>query len=118
MVGVPWAMAFVEEQQIMEMERTERAREVAGEVCAWFFFSFLSSLSLFSRFLFFLSKFNAFHSLFWFRTGEWGVGVVLRVELHVFFGLGSLVGILLLWPKSGCFFGVISSKLDSVVDSA
>lgn len=45
MVGVPWAMAFVEEQQIIEMERTERAREVAGEVCCFFFLSF--SLFLF-----------------------------------------------------------------------
>lgn len=46
MVGVPWAMAFVEEQQIMEMERTERAREVAGEVCGFFPF-FLSFLFFF-----------------------------------------------------------------------
>lgn len=44
MVGVPWAMAFVEEQQIMEMERTERAREVAGEVSV-FSFLLLPSLS-------------------------------------------------------------------------
>lgn len=34
MVGVPWAMAFVEEQQVMEMEREQRARESAGEVLA------------------------------------------------------------------------------------
>lgn len=32
MVGVPWAMAFVEEQQLMEMEREQRARESTGEV--------------------------------------------------------------------------------------
>lgn len=42
MVGVPWAMAFVEEQQIMEMEREQRARESTGEV-------------RFSRFLHFLA---------------------------------------------------------------
>ncbi|MCJ1427250.1 mitochondrial import receptor protein [Sticta canariensis] len=34
MVGVPWAMAFVEEQQVMEMEREQRARESTGEVLA------------------------------------------------------------------------------------
>lgn len=32
MVGVPWAMAFVEEQQLMEMEREQRTRESTGEV--------------------------------------------------------------------------------------
>jgi import receptor subunit TOM22 len=32
MVGVPWALAFVEEQQVLEMEREQRAREGAGEV--------------------------------------------------------------------------------------
>lgn len=47
MVGVPWAMAFVDEQQIMDMERTERAREVAGEVCVVFLLLLLF-LSLFS----------------------------------------------------------------------
>lgn len=58
MVGVPWAMAFVEEQQIMEMERMERAREVAGEVCCCFLF-----------FIFF-SKLKAFISLFCFGQGR------------------------------------------------
>lgn len=38
MVGVPWALAFVEEQQVLEMEREQRAREGAGEV-SWVFFS-------------------------------------------------------------------------------
>lgn len=37
MVGVPWALAFVEEQQVLEMEREQRAREGAGEV-SWFYF--------------------------------------------------------------------------------
>jgi len=32
MVGVPWALAFVEEQQVLEMEMEQRAREGAGEV--------------------------------------------------------------------------------------
>ena len=32
MIGVPWALAFVEEQQVLEMEREQKAREGAGEV--------------------------------------------------------------------------------------
>lgn len=36
MLGVPWAMAFVEEQQMVEMEREQRARESAGEVSRLF----------------------------------------------------------------------------------
>ena len=32
LLGVPWALAFSEEQQIMEMEKEQRAREAAGEV--------------------------------------------------------------------------------------
>ncbi|MCJ1229358.1 hypothetical protein MMC12_006024 [Toensbergia leucococca] len=32
MLGVPWLMAYVEEQQIVEMEREQRAREVGAEV--------------------------------------------------------------------------------------
>lgn len=32
LLGVPWALAFLEEQQIMEMEKEQRARETAGEV--------------------------------------------------------------------------------------
>ena len=32
MIGLPWAMAFVEEQQTLEMEREQRARESSGEV--------------------------------------------------------------------------------------
>lgn len=62
MVGVPWAMAFVEEQQIMEMERTERAREVAGEVSVFF------SSSFFFLFLFF-GRFFVLFSLFCFGGG-------------------------------------------------
>ncbi|MCJ1467338.1 mitochondrial import receptor protein [Pseudocyphellaria aurata] len=34
MVGVPWAMASVEEQQLMELEREQRARDTTGEVMA------------------------------------------------------------------------------------
>lgn len=82
MVGVPWAMAFVEEQQIMEMERTERARDVAGEVCVCLF----SFLSLFSRF--FLS-FLLNTELFSFST--------LFGKCTSFFGLGSFVGNFDLW---------------------
>ncbi|KAL9113665.1 MAG: hypothetical protein Q9187_007577 [Circinaria calcarea] len=32
MVGVPWALAFSEEQQFIEMEKEQKAREAAGEV--------------------------------------------------------------------------------------
>lgn len=38
MIGVPWALAFVEEQQVLEMEREQRAREGAGEVSLGFSF--------------------------------------------------------------------------------
>ncbi|RKF84068.1 Mitochondrial import receptor subunit tom22 [Golovinomyces cichoracearum] len=33
LVGVPWALAFAEEQQVMEMEKEMRMREMGGEVC-------------------------------------------------------------------------------------
>lgn len=32
MLGVPWALAFAEEQQMVEMEKEMRAREMGGEV--------------------------------------------------------------------------------------
>lgn len=32
LIGVPWALAFVDEQGVLEMEREQRAREGAGEV--------------------------------------------------------------------------------------
>lgn len=32
MVGIPWALAFMDEQQMLEMEREQKARDVAGEV--------------------------------------------------------------------------------------
>lgn len=83
MVGVPWAMAFVEEQQIMEMERTERAREVTGEVCAFFSSSFLPLLFQIKGFF----SFSFFFSV-------WGKGG----RKTVFFpGIGKSCGDLDLW---------------------
>ncbi|RKF77636.1 Mitochondrial import receptor subunit tom22 [Golovinomyces cichoracearum] len=32
LVGVPWALAFAEEQQVMEMEKEMRMREMGGEL--------------------------------------------------------------------------------------
>jgi import receptor subunit TOM22 len=32
MLGVPWALAFAEEQQMVEMEKEMRMREMGGEV--------------------------------------------------------------------------------------
>jgi import receptor subunit TOM22 len=36
-LGVPWALAFAEEQQMVEMEKEMKMREMGGEVCtsAW-----------------------------------------------------------------------------------
>jgi import receptor subunit TOM22 len=33
-LGVPWALAFAEEQQMVEMEKEMKMREMGGEVCA------------------------------------------------------------------------------------
>lgn len=33
LLGVPWALAFVEEQQVVEMEKEMKMREMGGEVC-------------------------------------------------------------------------------------
>ena len=33
MLGVPWALAFAEEQQVVDMEKEMRARELGSEVC-------------------------------------------------------------------------------------
>lgn len=33
LLGVPWALAFAEEQQMVEMEKEMRMREMGGEVC-------------------------------------------------------------------------------------
>jgi import receptor subunit TOM22 len=33
LLGVPWALAFAEEQQLVEMEKEMRMREMGGEVC-------------------------------------------------------------------------------------
>ncbi len=32
MLGVPWALAFAEEQQVVDMETEMRARELGSEV--------------------------------------------------------------------------------------
>ena len=61
MLGVPWLMAYVEEQQIVEMEREQRAREVGAEVC----------FSLFSCFFF---------------VGGTGLGWVIADSLFFFEG--------------------------------
>lgn len=37
MIGIPWALAFVDEQSVLEMEAEQKARESAGEVCFCFF---------------------------------------------------------------------------------
>jgi import receptor subunit TOM22 len=34
MLGVPWALAFAEEQQMVEMEKEMRMRESGQEVCS------------------------------------------------------------------------------------
>ena len=34
LLGVPWALAFSEEQQVQEMEREMRMQQSANEVCA------------------------------------------------------------------------------------
>ena len=33
LLGVPWALAFAEEQQMVEMEKEMKMREMGGEVC-------------------------------------------------------------------------------------
>lgn len=33
LLGVPWALAFAEEQQMVEMEKEYKMREMGGEVC-------------------------------------------------------------------------------------
>lgn len=37
MVGIPWALAFLDEQQNLEIEREQKAKNAAGEV-SWIFF--------------------------------------------------------------------------------
>lgn len=37
LLGVPWALAFAEEQQVVEMEKEMRMREMGGEVCPLIF---------------------------------------------------------------------------------
>ena len=37
LLGVPWALAFAEEQQMVEMEKEMRMREMGGEVCTHLF---------------------------------------------------------------------------------
>ena len=37
LLGVPWALAFAEEQQLVEMEKEMRMREMGGEVCSHIF---------------------------------------------------------------------------------
>jgi import receptor subunit TOM22 len=32
MVGIPWALAYLDEQQVLELEREQKARDSAGEV--------------------------------------------------------------------------------------
>jgi hypothetical protein len=32
LLGVPWALAYVEEQQVVEMEKEMKMREMGGEV--------------------------------------------------------------------------------------
>lgn len=91
MVGVPWAMAFVEEQQIIEMERTERAREVAGEVCGFFYFFFCLYSFLFGGGAIFIFIFFGF-----------------RKSSFYTHGMG---------PKSGCCFRTVLAK-DSVAGLA
>lgn len=34
LLGVPWALAFAEEQQMIEMEKEMKMREMGGEVCS------------------------------------------------------------------------------------
>ena len=34
LLGVPWALAFAEEQQMLEFEKENRMREMGGEVCS------------------------------------------------------------------------------------
>jgi import receptor subunit TOM22 len=36
LLGVPWALAFAEEQQMVEFEKETRMREMGGEVCSHF----------------------------------------------------------------------------------
>jgi mitochondrial import receptor subunit TOM22 len=38
LLGVPWALAFAEEQQMVEMEKEMRMREMGGEVSLAFEF--------------------------------------------------------------------------------
>ena len=33
LLGVPWALAFAEEQQMVEMEKEMKMRDMGGEVC-------------------------------------------------------------------------------------
>ena len=35
LLGVPWALAFAEEQQMVEMEKEARMRELGNEVCVF-----------------------------------------------------------------------------------
>ena len=46
MVGIPWALAFADEQQLMEVEREQKARETAGEVSRNIFFANLENVTL------------------------------------------------------------------------
>lgn len=96
MVGVPWAMAFVEEQQIMEMERTERAREVAGEVSGFFLLPLLHSLSFLGGGVFifsFLSGRGIYVYILWFIFLVWEVLVAnfILCSMWMFFWEGVSV---------------------------
>ena len=55
MIGIPWALAFVDEQSVLEMEAEQKARESAGEVC---FCCFIINFSL-NPFLSFSKILNA-----------------------------------------------------------
>lgn len=37
LVGIPFALAYVDEHQALEIEREQKARETAGEVSCWNF---------------------------------------------------------------------------------
>ena len=37
-IGIPFALAYVDEHQALEIEREQKARETAGEVSCWIFF--------------------------------------------------------------------------------
>ena len=68
-IGIPFALAYVDEHQALEIEREQKARETAGEVSCWIFFCGYQSRKCRLRFSFILEKADALRG--WLLPRDW-----------------------------------------------